>query len=176
MEQAPAQDSVLSVEPVRRGREFSERINALIADLRKGRAVYSQCFVVRQGELATSARCLLAVTADCCNTTSMQSLIRNLPNLHLHSYSLYRQINCMMSTSKQYSFFSCYCLVFLCLQLDSHMLSIFIRLFANRKAACSSGLSQNQVASQSPYQGRAGTNFGEHSSVCQSMRKLWKHV
>ena len=49
LEQAPAQDSVLSVEPVRKGRELSERINALVADLRKGRAVYPQCFVVRQG-------------------------------------------------------------------------------------------------------------------------------
>lgn len=45
----PSQDSVLSVEPVRKGSEFSERINAVIADLRQGRAVYPQCFVVRQG-------------------------------------------------------------------------------------------------------------------------------
>ena len=50
VEQAPAQDAVLSVEPVRKGGELSERINALIADLRRGRAVFPQCFVVRQGE------------------------------------------------------------------------------------------------------------------------------
>lgn len=50
LEQPPPQDAVLSVEPVRQGRELSERLNALIADLRKGRPVYPQCFVVRQGE------------------------------------------------------------------------------------------------------------------------------
>ncbi len=49
LEQVPPQDAVLSIEPVRKGRELSERINALISDLRKGRPVYPQCFVVRQG-------------------------------------------------------------------------------------------------------------------------------
>lgn len=61
LEQAPAQDSVLSVEPVRKGRELSERINALVTDLRKGRAVYPQCFVVRQGTDQ-----LPVVTEQCC--------------------------------------------------------------------------------------------------------------
>lgn len=50
LEQPPPPDAVLSVEPVQQGRELSERLNALIADLRKGRPVYPQCFVVRQGE------------------------------------------------------------------------------------------------------------------------------
>ncbi|KAL0025356.1 hypothetical protein WJX79_010862 [Trebouxia sp. C0005] len=49
LEQVPPQDAVLSIEPVRKGRELSERINALVSDLRKGRPVYPQCFVVRQG-------------------------------------------------------------------------------------------------------------------------------
>lgn len=49
LEQVPPQDAILSVEPVRKGRELSERINALVTDLRKGRPVYPQCFVVRQG-------------------------------------------------------------------------------------------------------------------------------
>lgn len=52
MDKAPAQDAPLMVEPVRKGRELSERINALITDLRRGRAVYPQCFVVKQGELS----------------------------------------------------------------------------------------------------------------------------
>ena len=53
IDKAPAQDAPLSVEPVRKGSELSERINALITDLRGGRAVYPQCFVVRQGKSNT---------------------------------------------------------------------------------------------------------------------------
>ena len=63
VEQAPPQDGALSVEPVRKGRELSERINALIADLRRGRAVYPQCFVVRQGKCPADVpylRCMLS--------------------------------------------------------------------------------------------------------------------
>ena len=55
VEKAPTQDGALSVEPVRIGRELSERINALITDLRRGRAVYPQCFVVRQGKSSSEA-------------------------------------------------------------------------------------------------------------------------
>ena len=52
LEQPPPQEAALAVEPVRKGRELSERINALITDLRRGRPVYPQCFVVRQGDSA----------------------------------------------------------------------------------------------------------------------------
>lgn len=45
----PPQDAILNIEPVCKGRELSERINALVSDLRKDRPVYPQCFVVRQG-------------------------------------------------------------------------------------------------------------------------------
>ena len=65
LEQAPAQEAVLSVEPVRKGRELSERINALIADLRKGRPVFPQCFVVRQGMYPATAQLVLACAAGC---------------------------------------------------------------------------------------------------------------
>lgn len=64
VDQAPTQDAPLSVEPVRKGRELSERINALIADLRRDRAVYPQCFVVRQGKSSTEWCLLLLCSAE----------------------------------------------------------------------------------------------------------------
>lgn len=67
VDKAPTQDGALSVEPVRKGRELSERINALITDLRRGRAVYPQCFVVRQGKSSTGRCCFThAVSSYCC--------------------------------------------------------------------------------------------------------------
>ena len=79
LEQVPPQDAVLSIEPVRKGRELSERINALVADLRKGRPVYPQCFVVRQGRsFKLQDLCgFCGMPSDptalklCCNTCSM---------------------------------------------------------------------------------------------------------
>ena len=81
IDQAPAQDAPLSVEPVQKGRELSERINALITDLRRGRAVYPQCFVVRQGK-STSQWCC------CCALSSLCSILKLLPSVRkgcLHS-------------------------------------------------------------------------------------------
>lgn len=46
----------LAVEPARRS-ELSQRINALLADLRSGRSHYAGCFVVRQGARAQSLDC-----------------------------------------------------------------------------------------------------------------------
>ncbi len=45
-----ASDSTkLHVEPPREGAPASQRVNAVLRELRRGRAVHQQCFVVRQG-------------------------------------------------------------------------------------------------------------------------------
>lgn len=90
VDQAPTQDAPLSVEPVRKGRELSERINALIADLRRDRAVYPQCFVVRQGKSSTE-QCLLLL----CRAERMQFCIF-CPALYVWGIHMYGVSNgCM---------------------------------------------------------------------------------
>ncbi|KAL3141459.1 hypothetical protein ABBQ32_005024 [Trebouxia sp. C0010 RCD-2024] len=79
IDKAPTQDGALTVEPVRKGRELSERINALITDLRRGRAVYPQCFVVRQGSAAEQHMHALLVEDKLAQT---QSYVDWMTQLH----------------------------------------------------------------------------------------------
>lgn len=48
----PPADMPLSVEPARPGKELSQRINALVEELRQGSETWQTCFVIRQGEAA----------------------------------------------------------------------------------------------------------------------------
>ena len=47
----PPADMPLSVEPARPGKELSQRINALVQELRQGSEIWQTCFVIRQGEV-----------------------------------------------------------------------------------------------------------------------------
>lgn len=76
----PVNTAHLSVEPAQPGSQLSERINAVLRQLRSGRANYPSCFVVMQGarlsfKLFGKGFKWLAPAAACCDLAQSSSFM-----------------------------------------------------------------------------------------------------
>ena len=80
----PDQAPTLVLEPARKGSEMSERINAVVNQLRKGRPTYQKCFTVRQGAV------------NSCCTRRQQHSVRSVP-CHCFMHSCYSNIRIVVA-------------------------------------------------------------------------------